>query len=548
MRPHMDWIKTKRFGFGAVGNIGSMGTAHLVRRTALPSYLPPQPVKPGRLARNGASKTSCPASIQLNDGTIWTVGDDRFSAGIHGQGSTGETLISWTQIGTDTDWNFISMTRDTALAIKTDKTLYAWGRNTDNECGIATGALFSTPTLVDSPNSNYDWVAQGKERSYAIRSGGTLYACGDGQGTVFTQWSFTIFDWTKVIAAERGAMMLRANGWLYATGENSQLRWGDQFPNNLDVGIQRLEFDVVNPIENVLDMAFCYGEGAAVPASIFVRSDGKAFSVGQNSDGQCGHGQTFSDQWHEVTTQRTWLRCSGSSRATLLIDDQGDMYGSGQRNVAGLGAGAALSAHTFAVGNMNVIMDLPWVAPPVPDRSATLITSGNTQSWGVIITGAPDSLPDYALPVRTFTYRSTVDAPYQVGLRCVWTDEAYAALLARPNGEIVISENQNAVVTELARTLVLNIPREHTPGAKGMTVNAEGVYVAPAAAATFIISERTYRRITASSETWRFPPHPEILAGDDVQIGSDTMTVRSLNLFVDRNQAVMEATGPVVTV
>ena len=69
------------------------------------------------------------------DGTLWAVGTN--TDGVQG---TGDGIDHKTpkQVGTDTDWAYVTSVRFwgyTALAIKTDGTLWGWGSNSSNQLG-----------------------------------------------------------------------------------------------------------------------------------------------------------------------------------------------------------------------------------------------------------------------------------------------------------------------------------------------------------------------------------------------------------------------------
>ena len=64
-------------------------------------------------------------------------------------GSTsGASLTSFTQIGTDTDWQSVSATSDFACGIKTDNSMWCWGSPSQGELG---DGLFFTEDPVALP-------------------------------------------------------------------------------------------------------------------------------------------------------------------------------------------------------------------------------------------------------------------------------------------------------------------------------------------------------------------------------------------------------------
>ena len=81
------------------------------------------------------------------DGTLWSWGFN--DHGALGQNQALPAMISSpTQIGSGTDWDKIGRIRDGGAAIKTDGSLYAWGRNNDGQLGQNSRTYFSSPVQI----------------------------------------------------------------------------------------------------------------------------------------------------------------------------------------------------------------------------------------------------------------------------------------------------------------------------------------------------------------------------------------------------------------
>ena len=110
------------------------------------------------------------------DGTLYAWGDDyrgKLGIGIgYGYKSTP------TQVGTDTDWAMVACGYNHTLGLKTDGTLYSWGQNDDGELGLNDQSIHrNTPTQVGT-DTDWTMVACGYHHSLAIKTDGTLYAWG----------------------------------------------------------------------------------------------------------------------------------------------------------------------------------------------------------------------------------------------------------------------------------------------------------------------------------------------------------------------------------
>ena len=108
------------------------------------------------------------------DGTLWAWGDQ--TVGQLGNGASSGNETTPQQIGSDTDWDKIATGGGFTLAIKTNKTLWGWGRNNDGQLGDGTKTERTTPTQIGSGNHWKD-VDCG-ERSALMITDGALWGTG----------------------------------------------------------------------------------------------------------------------------------------------------------------------------------------------------------------------------------------------------------------------------------------------------------------------------------------------------------------------------------
>ena len=79
------------------------------------------------------------------DGTLWAWGRNDY--GQLGDGTNTNKNVP-TQIGTDTNWKLIAAGDNHTMAIKDNGTLWAWGRNNYGQLGDGTTVNKNTPFLV----------------------------------------------------------------------------------------------------------------------------------------------------------------------------------------------------------------------------------------------------------------------------------------------------------------------------------------------------------------------------------------------------------------
>lgn len=165
-----------------------------------------------------------------NDGTLWAWGSN--GSGRLGNGlSTGETLTP-TQIGASNDWDKVFTCNNWAASfgIKKDGTLWAWGVNQNGMLGNGNTTNQLVPVLVGG-TSTYKMVCYGRARgTLAIKTDGTLWAVGRnsraelGIGNMETQANWvqvgTDKNWSDVSLFARSVLASKTDGTLWAWGEN----------------------------------------------------------------------------------------------------------------------------------------------------------------------------------------------------------------------------------------------------------------------------------------------------------------------------------------
>ena len=171
------------------------------------------------------------------DGTLWSWG--RGNDGVLGLGNL-TNYSSPKQVGALTNW--ASLTSGTpqahCFAVKTDGTAWAWGSGTYGRLGLNNLTSYSSPVQIGAL-TNWATVSGGVNFSAARKTDGTAWAWGYnavgclGIGNA-TQYSSpkqigALTTWSKVRAGGASVSAIKTDGALWAWGKNTygQLGVGD---------------------------------------------------------------------------------------------------------------------------------------------------------------------------------------------------------------------------------------------------------------------------------------------------------------------------------
>jgi alpha-tubulin suppressor-like RCC1 family protein len=254
-------------------------------------------------------------AVKTNN-TLWAWGKN-------GDGQVGDSTAinrsSPVQIGALTNWAQVSSKNnaDHSAAVKTDGTLWTWGGGRYGELGINASGFpsgnRSSPVQVGSL-TNWSFVSVGRELSAAITSTGALYAWGNGSvgalgtGGVISRSSpvqvGALTNWASVAIATRGTAAVKTDGTLWAWGLNSDglCGLGDVVPRSSPVQ--------VGALTNWASVDLFESCGA-------VKTDGTLWTWGDNSSGTLGHSNTINrsspvqvgglTDWKQVSAGDQWF-------------------------------------------------------------------------------------------------------------------------------------------------------------------------------------------------------------------------------------------------
>ena len=279
--------------------------------------------------------------------------------------STAIDRSSPVQIGSLTNWSKIQAGGTIAAAIKTDGTLWCWGR--------ATGA--GGGGVGDGENIS---------RSSPVQIGSST-------------------DWTSIGCAEYTTAGIRDGGKLFT--------WGSDYFGQLGRGTNNVPISSPIQVGSLTTWSSVFGNGPCFHA---IKTDGTLWGWGQNSSGEVGNKVLVRHSSPvQVGTRTDWASVShgangGAENPIFGITTAGHLYGWGSNSNGGIGDGTVVKRSVpVQIGSLN-----HWhKMGPGAGNTVAVQTNGTLWGWGYNERGAVGD--------GTVIYRSS---PVQIGSLTVWAD------------------------------------------------------------------------------------------------------------------------------
>jgi alpha-tubulin suppressor-like RCC1 family protein len=261
------------------------------------------------------------------DGTLWSWG--RNNQGNLGQNNTAN-LSSPVQIGSDTNWSQVSCGDYAVLAVKTNGTLWSWGSNNDGKLGLNQSSVVakSSPTQIGSAT---DWylVSAGTLASFAIKTNNTLWAWGSngggalGDGTSVDKSSpiqiGALTNWSRISAGNAVTFATKTDGTLWS--------WGAGFNGGLGLG-NTTSYSSPKQIGALTTWATPIG-GSQRYNGFAIKTDNTLWAWGINTNGQLGQNSTVSFSSPVQVGGAEWSVATSGIATTLAVKTNGTLWGWG---------------------------------------------------------------------------------------------------------------------------------------------------------------------------------------------------------------------------
>jgi alpha-tubulin suppressor-like RCC1 family protein len=330
-------------------------------------------------------------------GTYGQLGNGVFAGTISTPVTTSSGGANWKQVESGIFQN--------AAAIKTDGTLWTWGRGTARQLGNAATSNRGTPITTFAGGNNWKQVSVGSAHMAAIKTDGTLWTWGVGSYgqlgnavTTNTSTPVTTFaggtNWKQVSCGRLFTTAIKTDGTLWTWGYN-----GGYFGAFLTLGTN----DAINRSTPVTTFAggtnWKQVSAGGITASA-IKTDGTLWSWGSGIGGGSTPVTTFAGG-------NNWKQVSAGYQHTAAIKTDGTLWVWGQNDRVQLGTNDTINkltpVTTFA-GGTNWKQVSAGGENIVGGVSAAIKTDGTLWVWGAGGQGqlGNASTTNRSTPVTTF--------------------------------------------------------------------------------------------------------------------------------------------------
>ena len=337
--------------FAATGSLwlwGNNPNGGLGDNTVVAKSSPVQTVAPSGTNWKLVSCAAYHTPTIKTDGTLWTWGHNGF--GNLGNNVDVTNRSSPVQIvGGGTNWKSTASGTYHTTAIKTDGTLWTWGRNSEQQLGRSDVTPRSSPVQTISGGTNWKLVSSGAYHNATIKTDGTLWTWGLntngqlGDNTAASKSSPVQVvgggtNWRLVAGGGYHTLAIKTDGTLWTWGRNGNGQLGDNSITHRS-----------SPIQTVSGGTNWKSVAGGRLHTVAIKTDGTLWTWGHNANSQLGDGSSIvhrSSPIQTVSGGTNWRQVSGGNLHTAAIKTDGTLWLWGQGNVGQLGDNTANSRNS----------------------------------------------------------------------------------------------------------------------------------------------------------------------------------------------------------
>ena len=242
-----------------------------------------------------------------------------------------------------------------SLILKNDGTLWGAGYNTSGQLGLGDTSHRYTFTQVTINAYNIKEIYCGQNHTFILKNDNTLWSCGWNEygqlglgdiadRKIFTKVTTNADNIKQVYCGYSHTFILKNDGTLWSTGWNSDGRLG--------LGDTSTRYTFTQVTTNVDDIKEIYCGGGN---TFILKNDGTLWGCGSNSYGQLGlEDETNRTTFTQITTNVDNIKsvyCGNYH--TLILENDGTLWGCGNNQYGELGLGDTTNRNTFTQVTTN---------------------------------------------------------------------------------------------------------------------------------------------------------------------------------------------------
>ena len=271
-----------------------------------------------------------------SDGTLWMWG-------ANSNGQLGDNTITGKSspvqtVSSTTKWKIVATDGDSVAAIKTDGTLWTWGKNNYGQLGDNTNTNKSSPVQTVAGGNSWKFVTVNGQSMHAIKIDGTLWAWGFNSYNNLGTSNNTHYSsptqigsssWLTVCTGRTSAGAIRSDGTLWMWGLNNYGHLGD----NTTTGKN-------SPVQTIAGGSNWKQIQTGYKHSGGIKNDGTLWMWGKNGYGALGVGTNELGRSSPVQTiagGSNWKQLSIKGTSTGAIKTDGTLWTWGHNNNGQLG-------------------------------------------------------------------------------------------------------------------------------------------------------------------------------------------------------------------
>jgi alpha-tubulin suppressor-like RCC1 family protein len=334
-----------RNSYGALGDntVGTSGTSAVNSKSS-----PVQTVSGGTNWKQVSCDNASHIAVIKTDGTLWTWGQNSY--GKLGTNDITNRSSPVQTVSGGTNWKQVSTTTNHTAAIKTDGTLWSWGRASEGQLGTNDITNRSSPVQTVSGGTNWKQVSSGGSHTAAIKTDGTLWLWGSnskGQlGTNdITNRSSPVqtvsggTNWKQVSSGGSHTAAIKTDGTLWLWGNNYTFNEGQTPPDSGGQLGDNTRTDRSSPVQTVSGGTNWKQVSAGTDHTSAIKTDGTLWSWGRNINGKLGT-NNLTDRSSPVQTVSggtNWKQVSAGADHTSAIKTDGTLWSWGSGVYGALG-------------------------------------------------------------------------------------------------------------------------------------------------------------------------------------------------------------------